>query len=468
MKVAFVHYHLKTGGVNTVLKAQVEAVHEHCETLVLTGDRSNIILPCKIVEIPGLGYDLPNAKLSYTDRVAERILAILSEKWPGGCDLLHIHNPTLAKNRQFLQIIKRLQQAGLNLFLQIHDFAEDGRPNTYFEEEYPANCHYGVINTRDADILETAGLKKQGLHILPNPVEGFFVPADCRPNATVIYPVRAIRRKNLGEALLLSCFFDPVLRLAITQPPNSPVDMAAYRDWIKWSKQALLPVDFEVGSTLDFPTLIGGAESVITTSINEGFGLTFLEPWTAGKLLWGRRIPEICTDFENKGVRLDSLYERIDVPLPWIDIDSFTRDWHKAVFDACAHYGHAIDVDEVSHAFAQMTSCGMVDFGLLNEKFQRQVLSRLTTDPSTKKEMIDLNPWLAKPGIVPDPDGLIHNNRLAIKRHYNLQQYRNRLLEIYQDVISQPVHHRIDKRSLVESFIDINHFPLLKWSVYER
>ena len=59
MKIAFVHYHLKTGGVTTVLKRQIAAIQGACETLVLTGDRAATELPCKVVEIPELGYDQP-------------------------------------------------------------------------------------------------------------------------------------------------------------------------------------------------------------------------------------------------------------------------------------------------------------------------------------------------------------------------------------------------------------------------
>jgi hypothetical protein len=181
MKIAFVHYHLKTGGVTTVLRRQIAAIQGACETLVLTGDRAANELPCKVVEIPGLGYDQPGAFPTAPDMVAERVLKALSEKWPGGCDVLHVHNPTLAKNRQFLQIIKRLQQSGVNLFLQIHDFAEDGRPHVYFEEEYPENCHYGVINTRDAKSLLAAGLSPQASTTSLTPSTVFlFAQADAR------------------------------------------------------------------------------------------------------------------------------------------------------------------------------------------------------------------------------------------------------------------------------------------------
>ena len=467
MKIAFVHYHLKTGGVTTVLKRQVEAIHGTFDTLVLTGDRAATELPCEVVEIPELGYDQPGVSPPAADVVAERVLEALNEKWPGGCNVLHVHNPTLAKNRQFLQIIKRLQQAGVNLFLQIHDFAEDGRPDLYFKEDYPADCHYGVINARDADILMRAGLDRAGLHHIPNAVDGLAGKEGRCPKSQILYPVRAIRRKNLGEAILLSMFFKNRQRLAVTQPPNSPADASSYRDWIDWVRENQLRVDFEVGKKTDFSTLVENSESMVTTSISEGFGLAFLEPWTAGKLLWGRRIGDICGDFEENGIRLNFLYDRLDVPLTWIDADAFSRKWHELVFSAVERYGHHVAADAVNRAFARMTRDEMVDFGILSEKFQRQVLTRLIADPSTKAELVSLNPWLSHPGVVADSSAIIENNRRAVLQHYGTEQYRNRLLAIYDQIVNHPVCHRIDKRALREAFFDLDRFSLLQWGAYD-
>lgn len=467
MKIAFVHYHLKTGGVATVLKRQVEAIHGTFDTLVLTGDRAAAELPCHVVEIPELGYDRAVGYPPDADMVAERVLKALNEKWAGGCDVLHVHNPTLAKNRQFLQIIKKLQQAGVNLFLQIHDFAEDGRPDLYFQEAYPANCHYGVINARDAAILKNAGLDVAGVHYIPNAVEGLAVNGDQCPKPQILYPVRAIRRKNLGEAILLSMFFDNDQGLDVTQPPNSPADIKSYRDWIDWVRKNHLNVHFDVGKSTDFSILIGSSESIVTTSISEGFGLAFLEPWTAGKLLWGRRIADICRDFEENGIRLDFLYDRLDVPLAWFDADAFSRSWHNSVLSALERYGHHMDADTITLAFSRLTHDGLVDFGMLNEKFQRQVLTRLIADASIKAELVSLNPWLAHPGIVAEASAIIENNRTAALQHYGASQYRDRLLEIYDRIVDHPVCHHIDRRALHDAFFDLDRFSLLQWGAYD-
>jgi hypothetical protein len=377
MKIAFIHYHLKVGGVGSVLKRQVEAISPNCDTLVLTGDRATMELPCKIVAIPELGYDRPEVAAPSPQRVAEKIRRAVYRRWPEGCDVLHVHNPLLAKNKQFLKILSLLQQEGMTLFLQIHDFAEDGRPHLHFSEPYPANCHYGVINTRDAGILQKAGLDKTGVHCLYNAVEDLSVDLTQRTKPGVLYPVRAIRRKNIGEAILLSLFFEKGYRLAITQPPNSPEDIESYRDWVRWVKENHLPVDFEVGKKGGFKRIVRNSASVVTTSISEGFGLSYLEPWTAGKLLWGRRLADVCRDFEEKGVEFQSLYDALQVPLAWFNAASFADRWKNTVFQTARQYGNRVAAATIDRAYVDCTAAEKVDFGILDEFSQRQVLGRL-------------------------------------------------------------------------------------------
>jgi hypothetical protein len=468
MKIAFVHYHLKTGGVTSVLKSQIAALQDTCQLLVLTGDRSSARLPCPVVEIFGLGYDRPGIVQPPPGKVAEQILKALAAQWPDGCDVMHIHNPILGKNRQFPAIIKRLHQTGINLFLQIHDFAEDGRPETYLDDDYPENCHYGVINSRDADILLSCGLQRTGLHLIPNPVAWFHLSAHRRPDPLVLYPVRAIRRKNVGEAILLSMFFSPDQRLAITQTPNSPPDLASYRDWVAWTQSLRLPIEFAAGQTRTFSSLVEAAESMITTSISEGFGLAFLEPWTAGKPLWGRCLREICTDFNGRGVRLDWLYERIDIPLTWIQKDAFSRVWHAAVLSNAKHYDLSISEEAVTDAYLRMTRNASVDFGMLDEPFQRQVLNRLVIDRRAKADLLHQNPWVSNPCRAKKVSRMVENNRQAILARYGMHRYQDRLLAIYHLVVDHPVSQRIDKQCLCEAFFNLDRFSLLQWRRYDR
>jgi len=467
MKIAFLHYHLKTGGVTTVLKRQVSALQGRCEVLVLTGDRAEATLPCRIVEIPGLGYDHPDIHSPPPKITANRVLKTLSDIWPGGCDLLHVHNPTLAKNQNFIEYIKRFQASGVTLFLQIHDFAEDGRPGMYSREPYPADCHYGVINTRDKRILIGAGLKASGVHLIPNAICPLPTDAGFLSKEFVLYPVRAIRRKNIGEAVLLALYLKPDQYLGVTQPPNSRADIVSYQDWQMYVKKNRLKVHFDVARRYDFSALVGAASSMVTTSINEGFGFAFLEPWTAGKVLMGRRLGNICTDFERNGLRLDFLYDRLDVPVEWFDTDGFFQIWQRTVIHAAETFGHSVAQEDINHFSTRRARDGVIDFGLLNERCQRQVISHLLSVPGAKKHLASLNPRIFFPGPENDMSEMLENNRSVVTTHYGMENYREQLLSIYERVVHQPVNQRIDKQVLLDVFFDIDRFSLLKWGAYD-
>ena len=79
MKIAFIHYHLKPGGVTTVLRQQVEAILDDCEALVLTGSTPESSFPCDIVNIPGLGYDRPKQNKISPEEVAASIIKAINK-----------------------------------------------------------------------------------------------------------------------------------------------------------------------------------------------------------------------------------------------------------------------------------------------------------------------------------------------------------------------------------------------------
>jgi glycosyltransferase involved in cell wall biosynthesis len=468
MKIVFIHYHLKTGGVTAVLRQQIESMLHTSDLLLLTGAPPDASFPCETVHIPGLGYDKSGPNRFEPEKVADAIIKAIRLKWDGGCDLIHVHNPTLAKNRNFLKILKTLQKEKFRLFLQIHDFAEDGRPLAYFsEDDYVSDCHYGVINSRDYNILLKAGLKKEGLHKIFNTITPLnFKATGAIPKNYILYPVRAIRRKNIGEAILLSLFFTNDETLAITLPPNSPADIKSHERWKAFVDEKHLDIIFEAGLTHEFPDLVLSANFLITTSITEGFGFSFLEPWTAEKLLWGRRLPQICQDFEKNGIQLDHLYSRLNVPVEWIGKERLFKTWKLCVQRAGSMFDLAIDETAIKNAFEKTTDKDIIDFGLLDESFQKTVISKVLSDSANRDALIHLNPYLSNPGDVSNRDALIQNNLKAVKRHYNQTRYRKNLLDIYTRVIRDNVHQKIDKKILFSEFFSLDNFSLLKWSSY--
>ncbi|MFO7839381.1 MAG: hypothetical protein R6X08_07775 [Desulfosalsimonadaceae bacterium] len=470
MRIAFLHYHLKPGGVSTVIRQQIEALAGRAELLLITGEAPEEPPPVPTAVIPGIAYDRPGRKAESASagtaaQAASEIREAIYAQWPQGCDILHVHNPLLAKNQGLLDILSMLQQKGLRLLLQVHDFAEDGRPDVYYgQSPYPQNCHYCVINTRDRDRLLDAGLVRDGLHLLANMVRPFSLTRQKTiPESFVLYPVRAIRRKNIGEALLLSLFQEPGTRVAVTLPPNSMRDQALYNEWRQFSDQKKLPVLFEAAQHYEFPDLVASARSFITTSITEGFGFAYLEPWTAGQLLAGRKLADICKDFEEKGLRLDHLYERLEVPLSAFDADAFFAGWRDCIQKNAEKFGLEIESWRIRESWLRITRNSAMDFGLLDEATQRQVITKALAEPKLCSHIQEKNPALSRLTSVPDQRARISENRQAVLDAYSQASYRETLEAIYSRVVQKRVVQQIDKKRLLRSFLQPENFSLLKW-----
>ncbi|MFH2065526.1 MAG: hypothetical protein ABIK15_10045 [Pseudomonadota bacterium] len=467
MKIAFIHYHLKPGGVTTVIRQQIEAIQDHCEPIVLAGEKpEQFQIP--VIHIPGIAYDRNNTTGSSPEKTAEDIIRAIHNVWPDGCDIVHIHNPILAKNRNFLNVLKILHRKGFRLLLQIHDFAEDGRPFSYYSENYPEDCHYCVINSRDHGILKNAGLSDQGLHLLPNMVNTIDRNSpECRLQNFVLYPVRAIRRKNIGEAILLSLFFKNNETLAVTLPPNSPMDMASYHGWQEYVALHHLPMMFEASARHDFSSLVRAAEFIMTTSISEGFGFSFLEPWTADQILWGRNLPEICMDFQQKGIRLENLYTRIKIPMGWLSRKALFQAFQSTMEQSLKLFGYPVDTFDPVDGFQEFIQNDNLDFGMLSELFQKQVISHILASPENKKNLIAENPFLSEINVSDQQSIVAHNKRITLLS-YNQSNYQKILLRIYESVKQLPIVHAIDKEKLLFQFLTPARLNLLKWSVYEE
>ena len=467
MKIAFLHYHLKIGGVTTCLKQQAAALKNDCKMLAITGEKPEETFPVDTVHIPELAYSTLYRKPIHPQDIADTVIKATQTRFGGCADILHVHNPILAKNKGFLKILNALQKKGVKLFLQIHDFAEDGRPLSYFAEEYPADCHYAVVNSRDYRILRKAGLTPKGLHHLFNTVnlpDG--QPTSAKSGPYVVYPIRGIRRKNIGEAILLSLFFENDETLVITLPPNSPADMESYKDWKTFAAGHRLKVEFDTGLKRPFGEIVRAARYLLTTSITEGFGFSFLEPWLFEKAVWGRKLDDICRDFEANGVRLGHMYPALKVPMNWIGSQGFFDLWRRTVENAAKLFDIQIEADRIQAAYNFITADNKIDFGLLNEEYQRQVILKLLSDRAHLRKLSELNPFLLKIGRIGNEEEIIKTNHRAVVRNYNLSLYRQKLLAAYKAVSKQGVRQRIDKKILLAEFLDLTKFSLLKWGDY--
>jgi hypothetical protein len=228
---------------------------------------------------------------------------------------------------------------------------------------YPAypNIKYISINRYDRSRLIEHGIEENNIYYIPNSVDKSIVPPDDRSVELrqqiikkenldtdvqfILYPVRCVRRKNIEEAIFLTHFFNGIARgktsrnnshidgkfhLLVTLRPNKGDDAKYANILIDFIKKHNLPVTIGLDDLISMkreydpedPTKImnygigdiyKASFLVITTSILEGFGFTYLEPWLLDKAVIGRSIPFITPDFQAKGMKLGHLYTALIV-----------------------------------------------------------------------------------------------------------------------------------------------------------
>lgn len=462
MNIAYVHFHLKRGGVTSVIKHQVEAVGNAHQTLIISSSKKCPICDSPAAYVPCLQYDTESYLDVTPEKLAREIEAAIFKTWPQGCDVIHVHNPTLAKNSDLIEALRILKDRGFALFLQIHDFAEDGRPNVYYKKPYLEDVHYGVINSRDYNILLQAGLKKEGLHLIPNQVDPF-APGNAANDGYILYPVRGIRRKNIGEILLLSLYAPPSHPMGITLPPNSPWEEKIHDHWKAAAEQYSLPVHFDVGLNNSYEKLVHSAFSMITTSVNEGFGFAFLEPWTAEKYVFGRRVDHVYRDFTDSGMIFEDLYPSLQVPTDWFDMQDFCTRREKSIRRFGRLYGIDVSAVDVNRSSYMLSENRRIDFGMLDEAAQKQVIGALTSSADKRADFADENPVVTRFEQMAGKGPVIDNNRTIVLREYSRDQYRSRLLSVYSRVGQSSVEQRIDKDAVLDSFFNPVDFCMLRW-----
>ncbi len=511
MDVAVVHYHLNRGGVTRVIVNHLQALERALSQT--SGERVRVAL---LFDGQMLGWPhevaeelqhvelhfCPVARLAYDQEpradggpLADELAAELQRlEFHPDTTLLHAHNHSLGKNASVPPALTELARRGFRLLLQIHDFAEDFRPDNYRHlvdslgrDEvgqllYPqaSHIHYAVLNQRDRRALEDAGVPAARLHWLPNPV----TPFDSLPDRTsarttlqrlfgvgpsetyLLYPVRGIRRKNVGEALLWSALCGRSVRFAMTLAPLNPREVPLYEQWKLVAAELRLPFLFETGAEgrLSFEQNLVAADGILTTSVAEGFGMVFLEAWLAGRPLFGRDLPEITADFTNAGLQLDTLYRSLPIPVDWVGRDRLTEQWRRSYQETLHAYGLRVpDADWLNSQIERKLSGSHVDFADLTEALQERVLRKVATDASARRQVVEANPTVRL--VLDRPLGewqeRVEQNRRVVEQNYSLEASGRRLLQLYQQVLASErseVRPLERPESILRSFLSFRRF----------
>lgn len=425
--IFLVHHHLHRGGVTRVMVKTAEILRDAGEEVcILSGEQPPEPLPegIRFQCIPSMGY-LDEAHPTDADKLVATLSALAKDG-----DLWHIHNHSLGKNPAVTDAWIRLAESGQQVVFQPHDFAEDGRPANLarLRETFPGfpdrlypigpNVRYAVLQERDRGVLTGAGIPAGHVHLLPNPVtaESFAPPAD--PPRRILYLTRAIRRKNIGEFLYWANLLGHELEFATSLLPENPAEKVIFDQWQAFAEKQKIPVTWGIGaSERSFREVVEWGDSCITTSVGEGFGMSFLEPYMMSRSVVGRDLLEITAGFKADSVDLSQLYERLPVPVDAVDADF----WRRAVLQA-GTWSEAMGVtappqeNDLRSAWVQDNQ---IDFGRLDEPAQQEVLQRSFFDG---REFPFQSATLQE------------SNRTAIEEAYSPRCMLRRLQNLYTDL----------------------------------
>lgn len=427
-KICIIHYHLNPGGVTRIIESQIRCLKQRDSSLsilVLTGHCDNPDY------IGNLGADLViDDALNYLPEDAgdlqKKLIQIqeLLSRHIDRDDIIHFHNMNLGKNPLLTIAISLLAKQGYYVLNHAHDFAEDRPLNLKFLESiiqqefkldvreilYPeiSNLLFATLNSADRQRLINYQISESRTFLLPNPVDITISQQNknkeelkhsiCsqlginEKKLLITYPVRVIRRKNIGEFILLTLLFSEEANWVVTQPPKNPVEIVSYEAWKQFCLKNNIKLVFEAGVKVKFEELILASDWCFTTSIQEGFGMVYMEPWLLGTPVGGRNLDYITADLSSSGMIFPMLYDQIQVE----------------------------------------TEEGFTDFAALNMDQQMNVISDLLNKRDNQQKTIRDNPLL-KIIFEPLDTDIIKSNRDTIINEYSLKKYAKRLKGIYQE-----------------------------------
>jgi hypothetical protein len=191
-----------------------------------------------------------------------------------------------------------------------------------------------------------------------------------------------------------------------------------------------LPLHVNAGALWPFEDIMAHSDGVVTTSIREGFGLAFLEPWLRGKAVTGRDLPDITRDFKARGIDLGHFYTHLDVPLDLAEQHILTEAYRAYARDYCNAMGIAVSVETLEQIVKAKVG-PWTDFAALDRQTQMDWVERVVADPALATEIRRHNHldrlWRVSAEQV-------QHNRQQIHRHYGLSAYGSTLMTLYQQI----------------------------------
>ncbi len=445
MQIAFVHYHARLGGVTRWLQ-RISA------GLIARGHRVIWMLgetPQAGVAVPPGVKVTPMSQLAYSEQgIDEKTAVAALEAGGNAVDLWHFVNPFLGKNQTTPALARYLAKEGRHLVLNFHDFAEDGRVKDLIAlygtsgagAAYPLASHVAVLcqNPRDLGVVQTAQIAAGPSMALPNPVdppEQRITRRESREDGPplFLYPGRMIPRKNPGEFVLRAVVNDESgAHFASTLPPHDPVAAQRLQPWTAIVEEYSLPVIFGIGRSIGFDEAMASATACLNTSLSEGFGYVFVEPWTFDVPTLGRAIPGLTRWLEEDGLNLQHLTPGFEIPGELIDIGR----WRASIQQELHPLGALgfLDIESVVERRLALSCADRgIDFGRLDLANQLSIVHLTQESPELKRFLGQKN---ALRVCLPD---VVQANAKWVCDNLTTQKVTEQLESFYRLVLEQPV-----------------------------
>ncbi|WP_145168625.1 glycosyltransferase family protein [Rubripirellula lacrimiformis] len=489
MNIVILHCHFRRGGVTQVVENHVRWLRQdsNIDRIVLvSAGRTDGLGPAtrsavETLSVAGFDYDgidAETADVSVVDDVGVRADAMESRLreslgrigLSADDTVLHWHNHSLGKNTAAPAVVARLADHGYRQLLHIHDFAEDNRPDNYGRliiasgANGPADLdrflyprgdkiHYAALTRADASVIAGLGIPTQQTHWLPNSVclpesdlpsrddalakvtAAMKLPADARWS---VYPVRGIRRKNVGEWLLLSRWLPPHHYSGLTLMPDTPIERSSYLRWKSLAADVAPRSVFDAGHhpEVSFAENLAAADLIVSTSVAEGFGMAFLEPWLAGREVIARRLPAAADDFQHTGVSLPKFYDQIAIPGATDWLRQCEQETAVAMQSAWSGVPAKFRPSIQPATESSLMSRESIDFARLTVPRQIEVLRRMVADAGYGREVQHHNQRLLEHLRTPANEDLVAANRDVIAARYSIQSVGQRLVDVYQSILN--------------------------------
>lgn len=414
-----VHSHWRPGGVRRVVEIALPAIARRLQLQKITflGSGSSAPAPClegletAILNEPACDYlDAPDKEASpKLERALRQVLRT------GDRAAVWFHNPALARNPSLCEAIRTICSAqSIPLVLHHHDFWCDGR-----WERWPILQRFGFSHPRDVagslfadgtrsvhvtinrpDALLTGSFFPSRSQLLPNPIlptrevesgdsVGAWLRQKIGPRPLWICPTRFLRRKNLLEALLLKRVLCPEACLATTSAAFSPGE-ARYATELRSRFGGEMAFGLaEASGAPPAGTLLAQADVLLSTSVQEGFGLVWADAARLRKPLLARRLSNVDDDLRGMGFLFPHTYPDLLVPSECFD--------RKAEQGRIKELQRAMSLQvplEWRQWIAPLKTSESAVFSELTLEAQGDVLSRPTDLIAARLQRA--NPWLAE------------------------------------------------------------------------